>query len=188
MLLILFITVVQVCPVFVCPCHPFDLLTPFSFIMKFQETYTSVSLLNTSDACKSFVSEVSVHWAADKCSFSSKTHRFLTIGEKNTFRKLVCGLLQFVPHQQYSSKELAHSYKCVFKLKMYSVLILMLCSDYGRKILISNSQEHISTGRLGHLLTSGGEECVGSAKNRTQQVCVESLPCRRVWKEELLGF
>lgn len=49
-----------------------------------------------------------------------------------TFRKLVCGFLQFVPHktahQQYSSKELAHSYKCVFKLKGYAVLLFLCCA------------------------------------------------------------
>lgn len=113
----------------------------------------------------------------------------LPLEEKNTFRKLVCGLLQFVPHQQYSSKELAHSYKCVFKLKMYSVLILMLCSDYGRKILISNIQEHVSTGRLDHLLTSGGKGRSGWAMQRAGcSKCGESLPCWRVWKEEFLGF
>lgn len=105
----------------------------------------------------------------------------LPLEEKKAFRKLVCGLLQFVPHQQHGSKESEHSYKCVFKLKTYSVLILMLCSDYGRKILVSNSQEHISTRRLGHLLSSlweGGKENSGWAVQRAGgSKRGESLPC-----------
>lgn len=96
-----------------------------------------MSLLGASEDSTSFLSEFSLHWVADKCFFSSKTHHFLTIEEKKkkqqpTFRKLVCGFLQFVPHktahQQYSSKELAHSYKCVFKLKGYSVLLFLCCA------------------------------------------------------------
>lgn len=45
----------------------------------------------------------------------------------------MCGFLQFVPrttaHQQYSSKELAHSYECVLKLKVCSVLLAWCCAE-----------------------------------------------------------
>lgn len=138
---------------FLCPCHPLNLLTPFSFIIKFVEVSTFMSLLSTSEGCRSLLSAFSVHWAADRFFFSSKTHHCLTIGEKKRkFRKLVCGFLQFVPHtnahQQYSSKELAHSYECVFKLKVYSAFLVWCCAEImGGKYFYQATESTLMPGK-----------------------------------------
>lgn len=108
----------------------------------------------------------------------------LPLEKKNTFRKLVCGLLQFVPrtaaHQQYTSKELAHSYKCVFKLKMYSALMLALCGDYGRKYFYQTASSTWAPGKLLPPLDFfAGEQPqrgAGAASTRGLKFPAESLP------------
>lgn len=135
--------------IFLRPCHPLDLLTPFSFIIKFEETCTFMSLLGTSEDCKSFLSEFSVHWAADRCSFSSKTHHFLTIGEKNTFRKLVLWLPSIC--STYSCSSTVHQQGTGAQLQVCIQIKNVFCTYacfvrwLWKKIFLSNSQEHVST-------------------------------------------
>lgn len=64
----------------------------------------------------------------------------------------MCGFLQFVPHttahQQYSSKELAHSFECVFKLKVYSALLVWCCAEImGGKYFYQGTKSPLTPGK-----------------------------------------
>lgn len=96
----------------------------------------------------------------------------------------MCGFLQFVPHttahQQYSSKELAHSYKCASKLKVYSALLVRCCAAIMEgKYFYQATKSTLMPGKAvatSCLLYKAANEERGHSRVAVCELCSERLP------------